>query len=127
MHWVALHDAIKGNTAVNILGCVSWEHGQDFLLGHSISLRGSSSYPVTLVLVVTLRACDAHAGGVNANKAQGLPWATPSLVEQLIPAFMLVTPLEPRPRVPGGQLASLYWSSYPFPASKSLSLPIPSP
>ena len=82
---------------MNILGCVSWEHGQDFLLGRSISLRGSSSYSVTLFLVVTLRACDAHAGGVNVNKAQGLPWATTGLVEPLIPAFMLSPHWNPGP------------------------------
>lgn len=87
MHWVVLHHVIKGSSGINILSQVSWAHGQDFLLGHSISLCGSSSSPVTLFLVVTLRACDAFTGGVNVNRAQGLPWVTPALVEQPIPEF----------------------------------------
>ena len=87
MHWVVLHHVIKGSSVINILSQVSWAHGQDFLLHHSISLCGSSSSPVTSFLVVTLRACDALAGGVNVNREQGLSWVTPALVEQPIPAF----------------------------------------
>lgn len=37
MHLVFSHYAIKSNAAINILGHVFWAHGQDFLLGHSIS------------------------------------------------------------------------------------------